>query len=119
MSKDNILQQIHKEKLALKQCYLQEEEKIADDFDYLQDNWGRLLVHSALNSAKGFIGLPTAKSSSKGEDYQSNKIQQFSSVGLTVIPMMWELVQPFLIKYGVNKIKSFFTKKKKKKKDVE
>lgn len=119
MSKNNILQQIHKEKLELKQSYLQGEEKIADNFNYLQDNWGKLLMHSALNSAKGFIGLPTSTNRGKSEEYQSNKIQQFSSVGLTVIPMMWELVQPFLIKYGVNKIKSFFTKKKKKKKDVE
>ena len=118
-NKDNVLQQIHKEKLALKQSYLLEEEKIANNFDYLQDNWGTLLIHSALNGVKGFMGFPTNNSSSKGDDYQTDKIQQISSIGMNVIPMLWNIIQPFALKYGINKIKSFFTKKKKKKKTEE
>ena len=108
MKKNDILQQIHKEKLAHKKSYLEQEEKIAENFNYLQDHWGSLLMQTAFNSFKGFIGLPTSNSSNKKSD---NNTQQ---MGLSVIPMLWEIVQPYLIKYGVDKIKGLFSKKKKK-----
>lgn len=115
MSKKTLLQTIQEEKSILKQSYLEDEKKLTENFAYLQENWGKLLVHSTVNGVKGAMRLPTDKKPAKDSNFQIDKIQQVATMGMTIFPIIWELSQPFLINYGIKKLKSFFTKKKKKK----
>jgi hypothetical protein len=105
-----------------KQCLLREQ-KLNNAFSYMQENAGSLLLSGV--SYLIFPGAKTAQrtNTSTPETDTSRKpaalsgLSDWLSVGKMLIPVAWEIVQPFIISWGIRKIMDrmshLFVKKKK------
>lgn len=107
------------EELRLEKRKLMEECKLYEDdikskSAYIKDNFGHLMLNSIVSSTKnGFAGL-TSSGSKKKKDKSDNAFG-IGSAFATFTPIIWEVLQPFLIGIAVKKAKSIFTRKIKKK----
>ena len=72
-----------------RQCKRQEQ-KLNEDFSYIQENAGSLLL-SGLSS----LLFPSNKSTTKTND--------------KMIPIAWDLAQPFIMTWGIKKAKKWFS----------
>ncbi len=122
--KETPLSKLLTEKKRLRtQCRLQEQ-KLNADFSYIQENAGSLLLSgfSALLSTTG-----SSKSKKKNAETTSSAVVsggQSASFGLTdalslgsgLLPIAWEVAQPFIITWGIKRVRKlvgrFFTRKK-------
>lgn len=95
-----------------KQCVIQEQ-KLNDDFSYIQENAGSLLI-------SGFTTLlfPNTKSkkteSTKTATTASQPvlpigISDYLSIAQGLLPAAWDVVRPFLLTWGIRKAQSWFT----------
>jgi len=101
------------------QCQ-QQEQRLNASVAYIQDHAGSLLlsgVSSLLFSGSGKTAQKTiALSPPKGsQDKVSLGLADYLSIGKTMIPLLWEIVQPLIITWGIRKaktiIKNIFTGK--------
>lgn len=107
------LQIIQAERKALKKQFLSDEKKIAENISYLHQNWGSLLINTAVNHVKEYIGFPVASSKDQEGDEQFNRIQSITKIASSVLPIAWDFLQPLILKYTFRKIKNMFFGKKK------
>ena len=95
-----------------KQCVIQEQ-KLNDDFSYIQENAGSLLI-------SGFTTLlfPNTKSK-KTESTETATtaslpvtpigFSDYLSIAQGLLPVAWDVVRPFLLTWGIRKAQSWFT----------
>ena len=101
------------------------EKKLYDDFEYIQKNASSLIL-SGLTSLLFSSGHTKKKPETQSvalidnkQSTQNNNLLSLSNllvVAKKMIPIVWEIVQPLLINWGIKKAKSLltglFTKKK-------
>lgn len=97
--------------------------KLNDDFAYIQENAGSLLL-SGLSSLLFPSTKPTSQKeateqvpvSSEGSSL-SLGLTEYLSIAKGMLPLAWDLAQPFIMSWGIKKAKkwliSIFSKKKK------
>ena len=95
-----------------KQCVIQEQ-KLNDDFSYIQENAGSLLI-------SGFTTLlfPNTKSKQTESTETATTASQpvtpigfsdYLSIAQGLLPVAWDVVRPFLLTWGIRKAQSWFT----------
>ena len=95
-----------------KQCVIQEQ-KLNDDFSYIQENAGSLLI-------SGFTTLlfPNSKSKKTESTETATTASQpvtpigfsdYLSIAQGLLPVAWDVVRPFLLTGGIRKAQSWFT----------
>ena len=95
-----------------KQCVIQEL-KLNDDFSYIQENAGSLLI-------SGFTTLlyPNTKSKKTESTETATSASQpvtpigfsdYLSIAQGLLPVAWDVVRPFLLTWGIRKAQSWFT----------
>ena len=95
-----------------RQCVMQEQ-KLNEDFSYIQENAGSLLI-------SGFTALLFPNTRSKKTDTPesaASPIQPATPIGFAdylsiaqgLIPVAWDVVRPFLLTWGIRKAQSWFT----------
>ena len=95
-----------------KQCVIQEQ-KLNDDFSYIQENAGSLLI-------SGFTTLlfPNTKSKKTESTETATTASQpvtpigfsdYLSIAQGLLPVAWDVVHPFLLTWGIRKAQSWFT----------
>ena len=94
-----------------KQCVIQEQ-KLNDDFSYIQENAGSLLI-------SGFTTLlfPNTKSKKKESTETATASQPVTPIGFSdylsiaqgLLPVAWDVIRPFLLTWGIRKAQSWFT----------
>lgn len=95
-----------------KQCVIQEQ-KLNDDFSYIQENAGSLLI-------SGFTTLlfPNTKSKkTESAETATTASQPVTPIGFSdylsiaqgLLPVAWDVVRPFLLTWGIRKAQSWFT----------
>ncbi len=95
-----------------KQCVIQEQ-KLNDDFSYIQENAGSLLI-------SGFTTLlfPNSKSKKTESTETATTASQpvtpigfsdYLSIAQGLLPVAWDVVRPFLLTWGIRKAQSWFT----------
>ena len=82
-----------------RQCKRQEQ-KLNEDFSYIQENAGSLLL-SGLSS----LLFPSNKSTTKTNDKNTAPV----SIAKGMIPIAWDLAQPFIMTWGIKKAKKWFS----------
>ena len=106
-------------------CIMQEK-KLQDDYKYIQNNASSLFLSglSSLLFSSGqtkkkpetqSVALIDKKQSTQNDDLFS--LSNVAAITQNMIPFLWGIVQPLLIKWSIEKVKSWliglFTKKKK------
>ena len=112
----------NKEEVKAK-CSIQEK-KLYDDFEYLRDNSSHILLSglSSLLFSSGGRAKKKPETQSitpvNNQALQNGNLFSVSNlrvVATTIAPVVWNIIRPVLIKWGVNKAKSLliglFTKK--------
>lgn len=98
------------------QCKVQEQ-KLNQDFSYIQENAGSLLL-SGLSSllfpnnkstTKTSTNEQTATSSTTGQPLISLGVGDYLSVAKGLLPLAWDLAQPFIMTWGIKKAKKLVT----------
>jgi hypothetical protein len=90
-----------------KQCVIQEQ-KLNDDFSYIQENAGSLLI-------SGFTTLlfPNSKSKKTESTETATTASQpvtpigfsdYLSIAQGLLPVAWDVVRPFLLTWGIRKL---------------
>ena len=104
-------------------CILQEK-KLQDDYEYIQNN-ALSLIFSGLTTLLFSLGRARRKPVTQPVALV-DKNQSQSNLGIitqNLVPFVWDIVQPLLIKWGIKKVKSWitslFTKKRYKDKNNE
>lgn len=103
---------ISDKKRIRRQCVLQEQ-KLNDDFSYIQENAGSLLL-------SGFTTLlfPNTKSKkTESTEAIASPIQPAAPLGISdylsiaqgLLPVAWDVAKPFLLTWGIRKAQSWFT----------
>ena len=97
-----------------RQCKRQEQ-KLNEDISYIQENAGSLLL-SGLSS----LLFPSNKSTTKTNDKNTAPvtagqpsialgISDYLSIAKGMIPIAWDLAQPFIMTWGIKKAKKWFS----------
>jgi hypothetical protein len=115
------LEKLQVEKERVRHLLQQQEHKLNEDLSYLQENAGVVLL-SGLTSFL-FPGSKGSKKKALPADKQSQAVQapmasygfaDFLSIGKMMIPVLWEIMQPLIITWGIRKLKTAFAGKNKK-----
>jgi hypothetical protein len=116
-NKINPLEELRQEKVIVRKEVADSEDRLAEHWVYLSDNAPSLLMNSAVNGIAGWFGFGHKQESEQDKsDSGSNGIMHNILGAVTAYyPLIWEIVQPVLLRFAMNKIKSIFTRKKKKK----
>lgn len=101
-----------------KECQKQAD-KLNDDFSYIQENAGSLLM-SGLSS----LLFPNAKASTPKESTTSSTpspltggagialgMSDYLSIAKGMLPVLWDVAQPLLMSWGIKKAKKWLTNK--------
>ena len=117
MNKMTPLQELRQEREIARREVAESEQRLAGHWNYLNDNIGTLVFSSVVNTSLRKLGLKHSKHEVAQTSEKAHSPGIFQSVlgGVAAVsPLIWELVQPFLMKFAMNKIKSIFSRKKKK-----
>lgn len=102
---------------------LMREQKLNDDFSYIQENAGSLLL-----SGLSALLFPSTKQTKKTNDNSPVSVtpgqsaipfglSEYVSIGKNMLPLVWDIAQPFLMTWGIKKAQkwlvSLLFKKKK------
>lgn len=100
----------------MRQCR-QKEQKLNEDFSYVQENASSLMLSglSAIlfgdkhNKAKGNI---TEAKPANTNDQQSLSfgLSDYMSIAKSMMPLAWEIAQPILVSWSINRAKRWLTK---------
>lgn len=107
---------ISDKKRIQEQCKIQEQ-KLNEDFSYIQENAGSLLL-----SGVSSLLFPGNKSTSKANTNEQNipstttgqpaiplGIGELLSITKGMLPLAWDLAQPFIMTWGIKKAKKWVT----------
>ncbi len=118
------IEKLREEKARLACECAEQEERLLERVCYARDNFGRLLIGSVFTSSKsGFASILSlftggkkaqSKQSEDEDGEEESSVSKLIPMIMGAAPLIWEVVQPMLIGLVVKKIKSLFTKKKKK-----
>ena len=109
-TKQTPLQKLLADKEQIRQqCRLQEQ-KLNEGFVYMQDNAASLLlsgVSALLFPDSGRTAKKGKATSSSGhtQETASLGLSDFFSIGKTMVPVLWDIVQPFIITWCIRKMK--------------
>ncbi|MDR3268072.1 MAG: hypothetical protein LBT83_03280 [Tannerella sp.] len=95
------------------QCRIQEQ-KLEKDFAYLREHSGGLLLSGLsglLSSGPKTAPSPTRPSAASGQS-PPLRLADVLSIGKEMLPVAWEIAQPFLITWSIQKIKRWIQKPK-------
>lgn len=112
------LEQLISDKQRLEEACRVHEQKLSDDFSYVQENAGSLIL-SGISS----MLFPSAKSNTKKEASPgimasaasaathslSLGLSDYLSIAKGIFPFAWDIAQPFLFTWGIKKAKNWFT----------
>lgn len=120
-NKRSPLEQLRQEKEILRQECADGEARLSEHWTYISHNAGSLAFNSIVNTVARKLGFGGFKDDSQDQETTaSTGFAQSAFNGLLAYyPLIWEFVQPMLIRFAIRKFKSLFTRKKKKKKDDE
>lgn len=121
-NKLDALEALRIEKEDLREECSESEANLTEHWEYVRDNIGSLLLSSAIGSAKRKLGFGGSKNKVQVDDEDQHSNSKGWLQGLTgglfaISPFIWEIIQPMMIDYGIKKVKSIFSRKKKKSKD--
>lgn len=118
------LEKLISDKQRLQQKCQKQAEKLNDDFSYIQENAGSLLM-SGLSS----LLFPSSKATNKKEGASSKPSPQtgktsialgtsdYLSIAKGMLPVIWDVAQPLIMSWGIKKAQKWlvglFTRKKK------
>lgn len=105
------------EKQRIETACKEKEEKLNETFSYMQANAGTLLL-----SAFSSVLFPTKKKSKEEDKKEGGKSINFSeetskmqlsdyfSIGKSLLPIAWEVVQPIMVGWGIKLIRKKLTR---------
>ncbi|MDR2042427.1 MAG: hypothetical protein LBP98_08965 [Tannerella sp.] len=110
--------------LSARKALLQEqcrtgEQKLNEDFAYLRDNAGSLLLSGLswlITPGTGTSKRANVTPAKTGVASPASSVFSWSgilSTTKTLGPIVWEIAQPMLVSWGINKLKQWFFKPKK------
>lgn len=102
------LEELRQRKLVLQQECQKDEERFFRVVDDVRGNWRSLLIGSLFSSSKSLV---SSFFSSPRTDKNSATAASGGALP-KLIPVVWAVLQPILMKIAMNKIKSLFTQKK-------
>ena len=109
------LERLISDKERIQRQWKRQEQKLNEDFSYIQENAGSLLL-SGLSSLIFPGNKPTAKSNDKntasiaaGQPSIALGISDYLSIAKGLIPFAWDLAQPFIMTWGIKKAKKWFS----------
>jgi hypothetical protein len=95
--KQSAIEQLSQDKAVL-EAYIKEREKnLGCDFTYIRDNTSSLLI-SGITS----MLMPSNK--------KQNPPSGRSAIGKQFMPIVWDIVQPFVLTWGIHKVKGLLIK---------
>lgn len=109
------LEKLISEKEQVRTKCRRQEEKLNDDFNYIQQNSGSLLL-SGLSSLlfptrKSELSTGTEKTESPAEAPTiALGLSDYLSVAKGMLPVVWDIVRPVLITWGITRARSLFSK---------
>lgn len=97
-----------------RQCVIQEQ-KLNDDFSFIQENAGSLLLSGVTT-----LLFPNSKSTKKENESvpaQAQNDTPLASLGISdylgiaqgILPLVWDVARPFMITWGIRKAQSWIT----------
>lgn len=110
------LEKLISDKRRLRRQSVLQEQKLSDDFSYIQENAGSLLI-----SGVSALLFPNSKSKKPEENAPAttpdHKNTILPSLGLTdylgiaqgALPLVWDVARPFLLTWGIKKAQSWLT----------
>lgn len=118
----NPLEELRLEKEIVRREVAESENRLAGHWDYLSDNAMPLILNSVIHGVAAMFGFGRRKEQKDTRETEesvgsSGFIQNVFNGVMAYYPLIWEIAQPMLIRFFVNKIKSLFTRKKKKRKN--
>ncbi|MDR2914893.1 MAG: hypothetical protein LBV74_08700 [Tannerella sp.] len=119
------IEQLFADKIDIKaKCRIQEK-KLNEDFEYIKDHASGLLlsgISSLLFSSGGSKNksekhsVPHTGENKHSPDNSPLSVSDFLSVAKSMAPVAWDIIQPLILTWGINKAKSLlfglFSKKK-------
>ncbi len=107
------LEELRVERAKLKEDIVLHENKIKEDFSYLKNNWGSMIITSMFSSSTN--SSKSESDSSFGKDlFGSSKLTSIVDGIIAVAPGIWSIAQPLLLGMITKRITSFIFGKKKK-----
>ena len=113
-TKQTPLQKLSADKEQIRQQCRQQELKLNEGMIYLQDNAAGLLISgvsallfpgSGKTAKKDKVALPSAHSQATA----SLGLSDFLTIGKTMVPVLWDIAQPFIITWCIRKIKKIIS----------
>ena len=96
-----------------RQCVIQEQ-KLNDDFSYIQENAGSLLISGFTTLL--FPNTKSKKTESSDAIVATNDqpvtpmgFSDYLSIAQGLLPVAWDVARPFLLTWGIRKAQSWFT----------
>lgn len=108
------LEELRQERERLLAECSEDKDRLLYKLNYSKSNFGHLLFSSAFSSTKS--GISEIFSLVAGDKKSSKKAPSsgFAQIVLGAAPIIWEIMQPMLLGFAIKKVKSVFTRKKKK-----
>lgn len=98
-----------------RECAIQEQ-KLNDDFSYIQENAGSLLISGFTTllfpntkSKKTESTEATASPASSSQPLSPIGISDYLSIAQGLFPLAWDVAKPFLLTWGIRKAQSWIT----------
>ena len=95
-----------------KQCVIQEQ-KLNDDFSYIQENAGSLLISGfttlLFTNTKSKKTESTETATTASQPVTPIGFSDYLSIAQGLLPVAWDVVRPFLLTWGIRKAQSWFT----------
>jgi hypothetical protein len=109
------IEQLQADKTDLKEKCRIQEKKIRANLTYMQDHTGRFLlsgISSLLCSAKSSARpLPTRSVTNPDKLNNSRySLSNYRTIAKVALPLVWEILQPILITWGLSQAKSLIKK---------
>lgn len=106
------LELFRQEKEKVRRECAEKEGRLAEHWAYLSDHAGSLIFQSAIDGILHHFGFGSKRKSK--EDSGDTTNNGFLTALTTYYPVIWEFLQPVLIRFVIKKIKSIFSRRKKK-----
>lgn len=112
-SQQTPLEKLISDKERIRQQCREQVQKLNNDFSYIQENAGNMLL-SGLSS----LVFPGSKQSTRSDESGPSTrnvglpavalgLSEYLSIAKGMIPLAWELAQPFIVSWGIRKAKKW------------
>lgn len=113
------LEELRKEKEIVRSEVAESEVRLSEHWTYVSENAVPIIFDGAVNGIARYLGFGNALAPKKAKEEDSvgssGIFQNVFGIFSAYSPLVWEIVQPMLLRFAVRKIKSLFTRKKKRK----